>query len=98
MLNPTSATRSATAGDLNDTSIVLRLTMGDVSFLLTGDITEQTEAALISRGTELRSSVLKVPHHGSKTSSSPAFLQRVQPWSMSSPPERTTPSDTPRPR
>jgi competence protein ComEC len=79
VLYPTAATRPASARELNDTSIVLRLTMGDVSFLLTGDVTEQTEAALISRGTDLRSSVLKIPHHGSKTSSSPAFLQRVQP-------------------
>ncbi len=79
VLYPTAATRSASARELNDTSIVLRLTMGDVSYLLTADISEQTESALISRGTDLRSTVLKVPHHGSKTSSSPAFLQRVQP-------------------
>jgi competence protein ComEC len=79
VLNPTSSTRLTGPEELNDTSIVLRLTMGKVSYLLTADISDATEAALISRGTDLRSTVLKVPHHGSKTSTSPAFLRRVDP-------------------
>ena len=79
VLNPTPSTRSTGDSGLNDSSIVLRLTMGDVSVLLTADISAETEAALISRGTDLRSAVLKLPHHGSATSSSTEFLQRVQP-------------------
>jgi competence protein ComEC len=50
------------------------------SVLLTGDIEAAQEAALVARSAEaLRSSVLLVPHHGSRTSSTPAFLQAVQP-------------------
>lgn len=64
---------------INDASIVLRLTMGDLSFLLTGDITETAEAALIRSGTDLDSSVLKIAHHGSRTSTSPAFVGRATP-------------------
>jgi len=79
VLNPAPETKAYSDDELNDTSIVLRLTMGGVSFLLTGDITEEAETALVHRGTELRATVLKLPHHGSATSSSPAFLGRVRP-------------------
>jgi competence protein ComEC len=65
--------------NINDSSIVLRLTMGDLSFLLTGDITEAGETALIRTGADLDSSVLKVAHHGSRTSTSPAFVGRTTP-------------------
>ena len=64
---------------INDASIVFRLTMGDTSFLLTGDITEAGEAALIRSGVDLDSSVLKIAHHGSRTSTSPAFVGRTTP-------------------
>jgi competence protein ComEC len=53
--------------------------MGDLSFLLTGDITEDGEAALIRTGADLDSSVLKIAHHGSRTSTSDAFLSRTTP-------------------
>ncbi|HET9476452.1 MAG TPA: DNA internalization-related competence protein ComEC/Rec2, partial [Dehalococcoidia bacterium] len=79
VLSPTPETRLASAADINDTSIVLRLAMGDVSFLLTADISGETESTLIRLGTDLRSTVLKVPHHGSGTSASPDFLSRVHP-------------------
>jgi competence protein ComEC len=65
--------------NINDTSIVLRLTMGDLSFLLTGDITEVGETALIRSGADLDSSVLKIAHHGSLTSTSPPFVRRTTP-------------------
>jgi competence protein ComEC len=65
--------------NMNDTSIVLRLTMGDLSFLLTGDITEAGETALIRTGADLDSSVLKIAHHGSLTSTSPSFVRRTTP-------------------
>ena len=63
----------------NDSSIVLRLTHGSVSVLLAGDIEQAAEDALVSSGVNLRADVLKVPHHGSKTSSSEAFIDRVRP-------------------
>jgi len=65
--------------DPNDASTVLRVAMGEVSFLLTGDIEADGEAALVRSGAELRATVLKVAHHGSSTSTTAAFLSRVSP-------------------
>jgi competence protein ComEC len=67
-----------TADDLNNNSIVLRLVYGSVSVLLTGDIAGPAEEAL-GRAGELRATLLKVPHHGSDSSSTPAFLNAVAP-------------------
>jgi competence protein ComEC len=67
------------AGDVNDASLVLRLTYGEASFLLTGDIEARGEELLLSSGAALESTVLKVAHHGSLTSTTPAFAQAVAP-------------------
>ena len=67
------------AGD-NDRSLVLQLRYGGRAVLLTGDLEAAGEAALVRRwGATLASDVLKVPHHGSRTSSSPALLAAVAP-------------------
>ena len=63
----------------NDRSLVLRLQYGAVRLLLTGDIEQGTERWLLAQGADVRADVLKVPHHGSKTSTSLAFVQQVQP-------------------
>jgi competence protein ComEC len=63
----------------NDTSLVLRLSDGPAHFLLTGDIEKSTEDALVSEHVPLASDFLKVPHHGSKTSSAAEFLASVSP-------------------
>lgn len=64
----------------NDNGLVLRLEYGAVSFLLTADIEAAAENRLLRRGREqLRCTVLKAAHHGSKTSSSVAFLKAAQP-------------------
>jgi competence protein ComEC len=65
--------------DVNNNSVVIRLTYGDVSFLLTGDIEQDVEKELVRSGLYLHSTVLKLPHHGSKTSSSQLFLDAVTP-------------------
>jgi competence protein ComEC len=54
----------------NDASLVLRVVYGDVAFLLCGDVEAEGEAALLASGADLRADVVKLPHHGSSTSSS----------------------------
>ncbi len=64
----------------NDNSIVLRVTYGARAFLFVGDAEHEEEADLVRLyGDRLRADVLKVGHHGSRTSSSPAFLAAVAP-------------------
>lgn len=63
----------------NAVSCVLRIGNGRATALLAGDIERLQEAALVSRTPGLQADVLLVPHHGSKTSSSEAFLDAVQP-------------------
>ena len=66
-------------GDLNNYSVVLRLTYGEDSFLFTGDAEESSEEEMISLDWPLTATVLKCGHHGSETSTSPAFLDAVSP-------------------
>ena len=63
----------------NNDSVVLRLVYGSAAILLAGDIEREAEDALLQSGVDLRADVLKVPHHGSKTSSTERFIERVQP-------------------
>ena len=65
--------------DVNNDSLVLKLTYGDVRILFTGDIERKVELGLVESGKDLRAEIVKVPHHGSKTSSSAAFLDAVRP-------------------
>ncbi len=64
----------------NDNSYVLRIAYGRRAFLFEGDAERDEESELVRRyGSALRSDVLKVGHHGSKTSSTPALLEAVSP-------------------
>ncbi|MEK7833245.1 MAG: ComEC/Rec2 family competence protein, partial [Acidobacteriota bacterium] len=63
----------------NNQSLVLRVTFGRRSFLLTGDLEKEAEARLVEAGIDLRSDVLKIAHHGSRTSTTAEFLERVKP-------------------
>ncbi|MBE6633399.1 MAG: MBL fold metallo-hydrolase [Ruminococcaceae bacterium] len=65
--------------ETNDTSLVLRVVYGETSFLFTGDMESTAEADLLDEGAALRSTVLKVGHHGSSTSTSYRFLREVAP-------------------
>ncbi|MFP5262125.1 MAG: ComEC/Rec2 family competence protein [Blastocatellia bacterium] len=67
----------ATSG--NNDSVVLRLVYGSVAILLAGDIEQEAESELVESSADLRADVLKVAHHGSKTSSTESFIDRVQP-------------------
>ncbi len=86
VLHPQAADYAPAAGvrvKPNALSCVLRISNGHSSVLLTGDIEQAQEAALLRQPQLLRADVLLVPHHGSKTSSSAAFLAAVAPrWAL----------------
>lgn len=63
----------------NNRSIVLRVRLGDQAVLLTGDVEGEVEQLLVMSRQDLRAQVLKVPHHGSRRSSTEAFLDAVRP-------------------
>lgn len=65
--------------DLNSTSIVLKITYGNTSFLFTGDAESDEEEEILNSGADLKSTVLKVGHHGSRASTSYPFLREVMP-------------------
>jgi competence protein ComEC len=82
VLNPPAsmADGSNNEAEFNDNSVALKLTYGDFSALLTGDMEERNEARLVFKNaTILDADVLKAGHHGSHTSSSLAFLNAVTP-------------------
>lgn len=66
-------------GDLNENSIVLKITFGATSFLLASDVGFSAEDIMLSSGLDLKSDVLKVGHHGSRYSSGTAFLKSIDP-------------------
>lgn len=66
-------------GWANNNSLVLRIAFGDHTLLFTGDIEQKAETRLLKAGKGLRAQVLKVPHHGSKTSSTYYFVEEVSP-------------------
>jgi competence protein ComEC len=63
----------------NNDSIVLQVAYGNRKILLTGDIEKAAERALVPSASNLHADVVKVPHHGSKTSSTPLFVAATQP-------------------
>jgi beta-lactamase superfamily II metal-dependent hydrolase len=69
----------AAGADEDDNGVVLKLALGGASFLLAADLTAKGETYLLNRDADLRATVLKVAHHGSAGSTSPDFLEAVQP-------------------
>lgn len=70
-------------GGVNDTSIVLRLTCAGSRAILTGDASEDIESRILEAETDVQAPLLKVGHHGSRYSSSPAWLHAIQPaWAV----------------
>lgn len=78
VLYPTKDEDERAASD-NDNSVVLRIVYGSRSFLLTGDIEQIAESELTNKGGTLRADVVKVAHHGSRTSSTDAFIAAAKP-------------------
>jgi competence protein ComEC len=79
VLHPPSPLLQDTSDDIDNNGIVLRLIWNKVSFLFTADIGHEAEWYLIAQRANLKSTVLKVAHHGSQTSTSPEFLAIVSP-------------------
>lgn len=79
ILHPADELEGKSLESSNDTSIVARLMFKNSSFLFTGDISEKVEEDLVASNFPIQSNVLKVGHHGSKTSSSDNFLKNVLP-------------------
>ena len=65
--------------DTNNSSIILKMTFEETSFLFMGDAEQEAEEDLLSSGAELTADVLKAGHHGSKTSTTQKLLKAVQP-------------------
>lgn len=79
IISPTQSEKGSAPSKVNNTSIITRLDYKDVSFLFTGDVEAITERKLVFISNDLDTDILKVAHHGSKTSSSEEFLRRVTP-------------------
>ena len=75
ILHPT----SPSASDLNNACIVARLTFGEISFLFAGDAGAPSESQILKRSDVLRSTILKVGHHGSEKATTQDFLDKVKP-------------------
>ncbi|WP_346928476.1 ComEC/Rec2 family competence protein [Clostridium sp.] len=73
------APNSESYEDMNNCSIVIKLEYGDTSFLFTGDAEAESEREILDKKFDLKSTVLKVGHHGSHTSTSDEFLNQVNP-------------------
>lgn len=79
LLSPPATPFHGTSDDINNNSLVVRLVYNKISFLLTADIHHEAESYLIGQRAMLNSTVLKVAHHGSNTSSTDEFLAVVDP-------------------
>jgi competence protein ComEC len=79
VLNPPESLWEGTSDDVDNNGVVLRLSWDKISFLFTADIRGDTELELIGERANLRSTVLKVAHHGSETSTCLQFLVTVDP-------------------
>ncbi|OQP16566.1 ComEC/Rec2 family competence protein [Geobacillus zalihae] len=71
--------KSYSTSDTNDWSAVLKVTYGKKSFLFTGDAETRAEADMVKAKKDLRADVLKVGHHGAKTSTSATLLKAAKP-------------------
>jgi competence protein ComEC len=79
VLSPQATLLAGTESDIDNNGLVLRLSTGDISFLFTADIMREAEWGLVARRADLTSTILKVAHYGSDTSTSPEFLAVVNP-------------------
>jgi competence protein ComEC len=79
VLYPLEPTTGDHLDDMNDASIIMKVSEGERSVMLTGDAQTNEEELLVERGEDLEAEILKAGHHGSHTSNSEAFLEAVAP-------------------
>jgi len=79
LLYPSNPFLDANFKNVNNSSIVMKILYGGKKILLTGDMELEEESLLMKTGLDLKADILKVGHHGSKTSSSKKFLNLVNP-------------------
>ena len=79
ILHPLESLEGREIKNSNNTSIVAKLVFGENSFLFIGDIEKSVEKELAEGKAGIDSDVLKIAHHGSKTSSAPEFIEKVSP-------------------
>jgi competence protein ComEC len=79
LLSPPTPPITHSRSDVNANSVVVRLDYGHVRVLFAADAEAPTERWLLAQGADLRADVLKVAHHGSRYSTTPAFLRAVSP-------------------
>ena len=79
VIAPSELLLRGTQSDADNASVVLRVSLGEVGFLLAADIFREGEASIVRGGLNVDADVLKVPHHGSHNSSTAAFLAAVSP-------------------
>ncbi len=86
------------SNEINNTSVVCRIAYGNTSFLFTGDLMKEGEEEILASGLRVDATVLKVGHHGSRSSCTQRFLDRVKPAvaviSADYPSRRSLPSST----
>ncbi|MEK7537101.1 MAG: ComEC/Rec2 family competence protein [Patescibacteria group bacterium] len=81
ILNPFADMAGEKISKANNSSIVAKLIYDGYSILLTGDIEKHIEEKLVLAGVDIDSDYLKIPHHGSKTSTTEEFLEKISPLS-----------------
>ncbi len=79
IIHPFESFENQKVQNVNNTSIAFRAVFGENSFLFTGDAFKEVERELVNSGVNLRSNVLQVGHHGSRTSTAPEFVAAVFP-------------------
>jgi competence protein ComEC len=79
ILNPPAIPLSGTESDVDNNSVVLQMNIGEIGFLFTGDIMREAEHELVYERLVSQTTILKVAHHGSKTSTTGEFLNIVMP-------------------
>jgi len=79
VLNPPKTIYEGTDSDIDNNGVVLRVSMGQISFLLSADLYWDGELRMVCEQPMLQSTVLKVGHHGSKSSTTPYYLSTVNP-------------------